>query len=391
MQQELKEKLENLGEKFKNDLDVISLKVLCQVPASEEIEFSIVGILQRLVDKFPDDEEILALLPKKERISLEVLIESLENNYPGNIEVITVKALENLPDGEEKEAAIKECLERLLEENSSDENILDYLEIEESKYKEKNPDMVFVEGGSYIPSFFNEERKVMDLYVSKYQLVQEEWEKYMDKNPSEFKGERRPVDSVSWIEALEFCNKMSVAYGLQPVYKIEEGNLTRIIYKNGEEVYTDLADFTKTEGYRLPTEIEWEYFARGGVAVLKNKTFETKYTENDIGEIAWYDENSGKKTHTVGLKKPNELGLYDCLGNVWEWCYDTASDGFNISEDKPYIYDNDEKYNRIRGCSYADEADEEWDDDDNNYYQFSDRTKFWSTGEDVGFRIVRTA
>ena len=123
MQNELKEKLQNLSEKFNTDLDVISLKALCSVPENEEILFAITGTLNRLIEKYPDDEEILGLLPKKEKISLEELIKLLEEKYSGNVEVITIKALSALPEGETKENAVKQCLERLLQVNTDDEDI----------------------------------------------------------------------------------------------------------------------------------------------------------------------------------------------------------------------------------------------------------------------------
>ena len=127
---ELKEKLNNLSDKLKNELDIISLKALCNMPESEEILFAINGTLNRLIEKYPDDEEILWLLPKKEKISLEELIKVLEEKYSNNVEVITIKALIALPEGELRERAINQSLERLLEENSNDEDIIEYLEIE---------------------------------------------------------------------------------------------------------------------------------------------------------------------------------------------------------------------------------------------------------------------
>lgn len=405
MQNELKEKLQNLNEKFNTDLDVISLKALCNMPESDEISFAIAGTLNRLIEKYPDDKEILGLLPKKEKISLESLIEALQETYPNNTEVLTIKALSTFPEEELREKAIAQSLERLLEINPNDDNIAEYLEIEEIVSKEQNPDMVFIEGGSYIPSFVeeipsfierdsNDEKNfedkcnnkinVCDLYISKYQVTQVEWKKYISNNNSSFKGERRPVENITWIEALEFCNKMSENYGLQPVYKIENKKLTKIIYKNAKEVYPDLADFSKVEGYRLPTEVEWEWFARGGKKAIENRTFNTKYAgSDDIEEVAWCAYNSEYQTHTVGTKKPNALGLYDCTGNIDEWCYDTDSKGY-ISNDKPYIYDESVDERIIKGGSWIKE-------DDSSYV--ADSFHFSSSYEEntIGFRIVRTA
>lgn len=382
MQNELKEKLKNLSSKFGTELDVISLKVLCNMPESEEILFAITGTLNRLIEKYPNDEEILGLLPKKEKISLEELIKVLEEKYPSNVEVITIKALSTLPEGELREKAINQALKRLLEENSDDEDIMEYLEIEEVTSKEQNPDMIFVESGKYTSSFFNEERRVCDLYVSKYQTTQIRWREMMGTDPSNFKGDRRPVEQISWIQALEYCNKLSEHYGLQPVYKIENDKLVAIIYNDGKEVYPDLADFSKTEGYRLPTELEWEWFARGGRIAQEKGTFNTTYSgSNNISEVAWYDSNSKKETHAVGTKKPNQLGLYDCSGNVWEWCYDTGTSGY-LLEEKPFVFDESNSNMRIKGGSWS--YDSRFCKATSRYYRSCESVS-------IGFRIVRTA
>ena len=317
--------------------------------------------------------------PKKKKISLEELIKTLEEKYPSNVEVITIKAFSTLPEGELKEKAINQSLERLLEENFDDEDIMEHLEIEEVVPKEQNPDMVFVEGGRYIPSFFGEERGVFDLYVSKYQTTQISWREIIGTNPSFFKGDRRPVEQISWIEALEYCNKLSEYYGLKPVYKIENDELVAIIHNNGEEVYPDLADFSKTEGYRLPTELEWEWFARGGNVAIQEKTFNYKYSgSNDVLEVAWY---SDWETHTVGTKKPNELGLYDCSGNVLEWCYDTDTEGY-LLEERAFSFDESNNSMRAKGGSWC---------GDLNSCEIAFRDSCSAAICYIGFRVVRTA
>ncbi|MGL4629528.1 MAG: SUMF1/EgtB/PvdO family nonheme iron enzyme, partial [Cetobacterium sp.] len=246
----------------------------------------------------------------------------------------------------------------------------------------ENKDMAFVQGGKYTPSFFEEEREVGDLEVCKYQTTQDMWMEVMENNPSNWKGGRLPVEGVSWWDALEFCNKLSEKHGLQPVYVIENETL-KINQKNEEAVYPNLADFKKTEGYRLPTELEWEWFARGGEVAIQDGTFDTVYAgSNNIDELAWYNNNSGSKTHAVGTKKPNELGIYDCSGNVLEWCYDTSDNGY-ISEDKPYIYDESVGGRRLKGGSWyhscinmevfyrCDCVSDDWDDN-------------------IGFRVVKS-
>ena len=135
------------------------------------------------------------------------------------------------------------------------------------------------------------------------EVTQELYETTMSKNPSTFKGKKRPVENVSWYEAIRFCNELSRREGLTPCY-IESGTSVK-------------CDF-KADGYRLPTEAEWEFAARGGNS---KSTYEYSGSDN-VAEIAWYKGNSNKTTHEISTKAPNVLGLYDMTGNVSEWCWD---------------------------------------------------------------------
>ena len=159
-------------------------------------------------------------------------------------------------------------------------------------------EMVFVKGGRFKMGATAEQGKdaednekpahsvtVSDFYIGKYEVTQAQWEAVMGKNPSYFKGYNRPVENVRWIDIQEFIEKLNA--------------------KTGKK-------------YRLPTEAEWEYAARGG-----NQSKGYKYSgSNDIGSVAWYTDNSSRQTRPVGQKQPNELGLYDMSGNVREWCSD---------------------------------------------------------------------
>lgn len=190
-------------------------------------------------------------------------------------------------------------------------------------------EMVLVTGGTFTVGKNEQERvkpKVQvtlpDFFIGKYEVTQEFWESVMGKNPSKFTGEKNlPVEKITWYDAVEFCNRLSEKYNLEKAYSIKEG----IVSFN-----------PAANGYRLPREAEWEFAATGGTQ-RKNYLFPGS---NKVGEVAWYKENSGDKTHPVGLKLPNELGLYDMAGNVREWCWDFYSENAteaDILTEAPFV------------------------------------------------------
>ena len=158
--------------------------------------------------------------------------------------------------------------------------------------------MILVEGGTFTMGATSEQWSDADsdekpahqvtlssYYIGETEVTQALWEAVMGSNPSKFKGYDRPVECVSWKKCQAFISKLNAATGKK---------------------------------FRLPTEAEWEFAARGG-----NNSLGYKYCgSNNLDSVAWYHDNSGKKTHPVKTKSPNELGIYDMSGNVWEWCHD---------------------------------------------------------------------
>ena len=167
--------------------------------------------------------------------------------------------------------------------------------------------MIRIAGGSFIMGDKTQvdapphEAAVSSFYMDKYPVTQEQYQKAMGANPSRWKAARNPVEQVRWSDAVKFCNRRSELENLQPCYDLK----------------TWKCDFG-ANGYRLPTEAEWEYACRAGTP--------TAYFFGDdpskLGEYAWFEKNSGRRAQPVGQKLPNAWGLYDICGNVWQWCND---------------------------------------------------------------------
>lgn len=165
-----------------------------------------------------------------------------------------------------------------------------------------------------------------DFYIGQWLVTQDFWENIMIYNESENVGKRRPNNRTSWFEAIAFCNKLSDMDGIRCVY-YTDNNFTKLY--TVENVPIDIERITEadsviyldvtSEGYRLPTEAEWEYAALGGPYWNQNLLYPGG---DQINPLVWYRKNEGKVTNEIGLLAPNQLGLYDMQGNVEEWCWD---------------------------------------------------------------------
>mgnify|MGYP003811717259 CR=1 FL=1 len=230
-----------------------------------------------------------------------------------------------------------------------------------------------------------------NFYIGKYEVTFDEYDAFCEatgrsdgdwgrSNPSDGDWGRgnRPVINVSWWDATDYCNWLSEKEKLPKAY--DNVNFLDKFDSNGDFLDKDgrvTTDPSKVVGYRLPTEAEWEYAARGG-----NKSKGYKYAgSDDVDKVAWYRYNPGFKTQEVGKKVPNELGIYDMSGNVWEWCSDWYGNYSSSAQTNPY---NNSGSDRVRrGGSWRGNAT-------------GTRVAFRSyyspayTYNNLGFRIART-
>jgi formylglycine-generating enzyme required for sulfatase activity len=207
-------------------------------------------------------------------------------------------------------------------------------------WAQRNSEMVLINGGTFtMGSPTNEPQRsasevqhqvtVSSFYMGKYEVTQEEYEAVMGWNPSQWKGYNLPVDQVSWYDALVFCNKLSMKEGLSPVYSIN-GNTDPArwgtVPTERNATWNAATMVAGSNGYRLPTEAEWEYACRAGTTTPFNTGNNITINEANYNGNHPYNNNTEgtyrQKTIVVGSFTPNAWGLYDMHGNVREWCWD---------------------------------------------------------------------
>ena len=264
------------------------------------------------------------------------------------------------------------------------------------------PDMVNVQGGTFTMGctaeqtgcLFNEspahEVTLTDYMIGKYEVSQGQWMALMSGiNPAEtpafpFCGNNCPIETVSWNDAVVFCNRLSEYYFYTACYYSDAG-FTQVCGKNGgvwNLPYSGPVYWKQdANGYRLPTEAEWEYAARGGSVAVS----QTLYSGSiNLNAVAWYINNSVGTTHPVGGKQANALGLYDMSGSVWEWCYDRyGSTYYSNSPGCQPLGETSGSFRVVRGGSWSDTA-VNCRVSVRNIYLTSDRDNL------LGFRLVRS-
>ena len=234
--------------------------------------------------------------------------------------------------------------------NGTTSTEIDFSEIVKMQIAPKG--FVFVEGGTFqMGDHFAEGNNhelpvhtvtVSDFYMGKYEVTQAEWSQYMPAeswSSTHGVGDTYPAYYVNWYKTIKFCNLRSMAEGLTPCYTINSSTDPAdwgAVPTSNDATWDAAICNWSANGYRLPSEAEWEYAARGGLHHGDNFRYSGCHEQSDLTNYAWYSANSDFSTHPVGTKLPNQLGLYDMSGNLWEWCWDWYGSYTSDSVTNPY-------------------------------------------------------
>jgi len=251
---------------------------------------------------------------------------------------------------------------------------------------EQKDTYVLVKGGNFINTNSNyKSTTISNFYIGQYEVTQKEWVEIMGSNPSAFKDDNLPVEMVNWYDVIDYCNKRSLKEGLKPYYNIDKNKKDPNNKSDNDTLKWTVTLNAGANGYRLPTEAEWEYAAGGG-QLSKSYTYSGS---NKADEVAWYWQNAGEKflsgdwnwpiiennhnkTKSIGGKKPNELGLYDMSGNVREWCWNWYGD----------IDSKSGSFRVVKGGGWIGGIN-------NNEISFRGKFEANGMGPDQGFRVIR--
>ena len=335
--------------KLPSDLEGLGL-IRCHQDGSGQFEIDLEDWISSIIsknklEKFDDDEPVEEGEESIEVAEEEVMEDDEKDDTIGNDE--SDASAMGVMEPEKPKIGSSDNTSEQVSEEPPDKDIRDNM-------VEISPEAFIVDDGKTDQAGVAISRPFfMDIYPVTQALYQE----IMNKNPSKFKGEDLPVESISWFDAIDFCNELSKQSGLDQVYEWNDKEVKINYEKNG---------------YRLPTEAEWEYACRG-------KPAEECYGELD--GIAWYLTNSGKQTQAVGQKTANEFGLYEMLGNVWEWCNDLFDKNYRRD---PQPDPKDPKrgvFRVVRGGSWVNPA---------NIIRSTQRNKYdpYTKASNRGFRLV---
>lgn len=232
---------------------------------------------------------------------------------------------------------------------------------------------IWIDGGDFLqgqrtldPSDPGRKVTVSSFWMAETPITQSQYESVQGHNSSAYQGENNPVEQVSWFDAVEFCNALSAREGLTPAYEIQGLKVTW----NRE-----------ANGWRLPTEAEFEFASRGGA---HSRGYEFPGS-NAAGDVAWGFANSQKHTHPVKALPPNELGVYGLAGNVWQWCWDWYEFDRSNLPDKDPQGPTQGSARVSRGGAW----NEDHVDAFRPYYRADDGPE--TKGDNLGFRIARNA